>query len=73
MERTRGSLVRTMEAAGVLREMGYPLTSGYLAKLRVTGGGPPFRRISRYPVYEVDDLVNWVRSRTSAKINSTAE
>jgi hypothetical protein len=44
-----------------------------LAKLAVIGGGPPFRRVGRFPVYSKDDLDDWVRSKLSVPMRSTSE
>src|SRR5262249_20610408 len=44
-----------------------------LAKLAVVGGGPPFRRVGRVPLYSQDDLDDWVRSKLSLPMRSTSE
>jgi hypothetical protein len=44
-----------------------------LAKLAVIGGGPPFRRDGRIPLYSVDDLDEWATSRLGALMRSTSE
>jgi hypothetical protein len=44
-----------------------------LAKLAVIGGGPPFRRDGRTPLYSTDDLDQWAISRLSAPMRSTSE
>lgn len=44
-----------------------------LAKLAVVGGGPPFRKAGRIPLYEEDGLDEWARSRIGALIHSTSE
>jgi hypothetical protein len=44
-----------------------------LAKLAVLGGGPPFRRAGRTPLYAKNDLDEWVASKLSPAIRSTSE
>jgi hypothetical protein len=44
-----------------------------LAKLAVVGGGPPFRRIGRVPLYSTDDLDQWVGSKLSEPMRSTSD
>jgi hypothetical protein len=44
-----------------------------LAKYAVLGGGPPFRRDGRVPLYSSDDLDQWVASRLSAPMRSTSD
>jgi hypothetical protein len=44
-----------------------------LAKLAVIGGGPPFRRDGRIPLYSVDDLDRWATSRLGALMRSTSD
>ena len=44
-----------------------------LAKLAVIGGGPPFRRMGRVPLYAEDDLDEWVASKLSAPMRSTSD
>ena len=48
---------RRKAAAAYLREVyGVPCSEGWLAKLAVSGNGPPFRRYARYPFYSQSDL-----------------
>jgi hypothetical protein len=44
-----------------------------LAKLAVIGGGPPFRRMNRVPLYAEDDLDKWVWSKLSVPMRSTSD
>jgi hypothetical protein len=57
------------EAAAFIK--GSPRT---LEKLRVTGGGPPFRKIGSRVIYHIDDLTAWVeaRKRTSTSDQGAA-
>jgi hypothetical protein len=46
---------------------------GTLAKLAVTGGGPPFRLLNRVPLYTPDELDRWVASRLGPRMQSTSD
>lgn len=64
---------RTNEAAEFIRKnANIPCAASYLRKMRVTGGGPAFRYVSRFPVYERDDLLAYIASRTSGLKSSTS-
>lgn len=66
-------LLRRSEASSFLSERGYVIATATLAKLAVIGGGPPFRKFSRVPLYAPDDLVHWATTRTTATRRSTSE
>jgi hypothetical protein len=66
-------LLRRAEAARyVIESWGYPVSPKTLAKLAVVGGGPKFRKASRFPLYETGDLDDWVRSKLSCPVTSTS-
>jgi hypothetical protein len=66
-------LLRTRPAAAYLRErQGYGTPSS-LAKWRVTGEGPPFRRSGRLVLYDPDDIDSWAESKLTAPLRSTSE
>ena len=65
---------RRDDAAAYVREKyGFPCTSKWLAKLAVYGGGPPFRKAGRVPMYPRDGLNLWAESRLGPLVGSTAE
>jgi hypothetical protein len=66
--------LRRNEAAAYLRDR-YSLSCGerYLAKLAVIGGGPAFRKASRWPIYDTADLDEWAKARISPRVHSTSE
>jgi hypothetical protein len=67
-------MLRRVEAAHYVEEnWGYPLSPRTLAKLACIGGGPTFRRASRFPLYEVKDLDQWVRTKLTRPVRSTSE
>ena len=65
---------RRAEAAAYLRERyAIPCSTQHLAKLAVTGKGPSFRRIGRYPIYTEAELDRWANERMTAEVSSTSE
>jgi hypothetical protein len=71
---TDNTPMRRAEAAAYIRETyRLPCADRYLAKLAVTGGGPAFRKASRWPIYDVADLDEWAQSRISPRVHSTSE
>ena len=67
-------MLRRAEAANYVQERwGYPLAARTLAKLACVGGGPVFRRASRYPLYTIDDLDQWVRAKLTRPVRTTSE
>lgn len=66
-------LLRRIEAARHIREKwGYPCSPKTLAKYAVIGGGPPFRKAGRYPLYDTRDLDAWMTDKLSDPIPSTS-
>jgi hypothetical protein len=45
----------------------------YLAKLRHVGGGPPFHKAGRDPLYTIAGLDSYAEGRISGPLNSMAE
>jgi hypothetical protein len=73
-ELTRQRMLRRAEAAEYVRESwGYPLAARTLAKYACIGGGPKFRRASRFPLYNKEDLDAWVRAKLTRPVRSTSE
>lgn len=67
-------LLRRKEASKHLKEMwGVDRAPSTLAKLAVIGGGPPFQRLGRVPLYATDDLNEWIASQLSPPMRSTSE
>jgi len=67
-------MLRRLEAAKHVTETsGMPLSPKTLAKYAVVGGGPPFRKVGRIPLYDPTDLDAWVCSRLSRLVASTSE
>ena len=67
-------LLRRAEAAEHIQQRwGYPCSTRTLAKYAVVGGGPPFRKAGRFPLYHPDDLDGWVGGNLSNLVTSTSE
>ena len=67
-------LLRRAEAATYIQtKWGYPCSPRTLAKYAVTGGGPPFRKAGRYPLYHPDDLDSFISGKLSKLVTSTSE
>jgi hypothetical protein len=67
-------LLRRSEAANyLLHTWAVTCAVGTLAKLAVIGGGPRFSKAGKWPVYAIEDLDEWARSKTSPTVGSTAE
>jgi len=66
-------LLRRAEAAQHIHDKwGYPCSPKTLAKYAVIGGGPPFRKAGRYPLYQPDDLDSWITDKLSDRVTSTS-
>jgi hypothetical protein len=67
-------LLRRVDAAShVQQTWGIPLSPRTLAKLAVVGGGPPYRKAGRFPLYEVEDLDAWAASKLGPKQRSSSD
>lgn len=67
------TLLRRTGAATALTAAGYPTSPATLATKATRGGGPPFRRYGRIPLYQWGDLLDRARSRLSGPIHTTTE
>lgn len=68
-------LLRRTEAAKYVTDTyGFPCSPRTLAKLAcVSSRGPPFRLVSRWPLYPVSGLDEWARSKIGPLVRSTSE
>ena len=57
----------------LLRRHGIKRTVGTLAWLACEGGGPRFRRVGAWPLYDVPDLDKWAEEIMSEPVGSTSE
>lgn len=66
-------LLRRDQVTGYLRETwGIQRTASTLAKLAVVGGGPPFFKDGRWPLYSPEAVDAWARERLGAARASTS-
>ena len=67
-------LMRRADAARYLRDQyGVPCAPTTLAKYACVGGGPPFRKAGKFPIYSREDLDAWANQRLGALVRSTSE
>jgi hypothetical protein len=66
-------LLTRADAARALTEAGYPVRAASLSTWATRGGGPPFRRFGRKPLYKWSDLLSWARSRLSEPMHNTSQ
>jgi hypothetical protein len=67
------ALLKRAAAAEALSASGYPVRPATLATKASRGGGPPFRRFGRIPLYRWADALDWARSRLGPTMRSTSE
>ncbi len=70
---TKPRLRRWEASRHLLSEHGIELAPATLAKLACIGGGPPFQKAGRVPLYPVDLLDEWALARLGAVVRSTSE
>jgi hypothetical protein len=61
------------ETAQYITDHWFPRSSRTLAKLAVTGGGPPFRKAGRVPLYSEGSVDAWAESKLGPLVHSTTE
>jgi hypothetical protein len=66
-------LRRDLAAEYIRTTYGFPCTRSWLAKLASVGGGPAFRKASRFPLYDRADLDAWAQRKIGRRVLSTAE
>ena len=59
-------LLSRQEAASYCQSRGFPVAPASLAKYASVGGGPEFRKFSRFPRYSIEALDAWISSKLSA-------
>jgi hypothetical protein len=67
------TLLRRRPCATALTEAGFQTSAATLATKATRGGGPPFRRFGRVPLYRWGDALEWANSLMSAPMRSTSE
>jgi len=60
------------EAADYLKKLGFKISPATLAKMAVTGDGPPFVKFGRLPLYGPPGLRAWGTGRCTPPLRSTS-
>ena len=60
-------------AAAYIRDTGIPMTKNHLAKLRVLGGGPAFRKAGKHVLYEPPALDRWIEKVVGPSQQNTSQ
>ena len=66
-------LLRRVEAAEYITANYFTCAQQTLAKKAVTGEGPRFKLAGRFPLYSIEHLDEWAKSKISEPVRSTAE
>jgi len=74
MEHQKLKRLRRKEASRYLKEhWGIDRAPSTLAKLATLGGGPPFQKAGRIPLYSTQALDEWANAMLSPPVSSTSE
>jgi len=58
----RDRLLRRAATAEALQALGFPVAAKSLATRATRGGGPPFKRFGRIPLYRWGDCIDWANA-----------
>ena len=64
---------RDSAAAYLTEKWGIPTSPRTLAKQACVGGGPPFRKAGRVPLYADEDLDQYAREKLGPRVLNTSE
>ena len=67
------TLLTRKATAAALTAAGYPVTEKTLATKATRGGGPPFQKFGRVPLYRWCNSLGWARSKLGPLMGSTSE
>ena len=67
------TLLRRDACAAALTEAGFMISPRTLATLACRGGGPPFQKYGRWPLYPWGEALAWAQARLSPLVRSTSE
>ncbi len=65
--------LRRAPFAAALTAAGFPTSPSTLATMATRGGGPPFEKWGRYPLYTWGPGLAWAQARLSKPVSSTSE
>jgi hypothetical protein len=66
-------LLSRKDAAELLTRMGFKISPATLATKATRGGGPTFQSWGNKPLYQIDNLMVWAKSRLKKPRQSTSE
>jgi hypothetical protein len=65
--------LRRDEVARRLSEAGFPVAKSTLECMAVRGGGPPFRKFGRIPLYKLSEALEWAHARMGEAVQNSSE
>jgi hypothetical protein len=65
--------LRRTPFAQALTAAGFPVAPTTLATMASRGGGPPYQKFGRYPIYTFGEGLRWAQSRLSRVVTTTSE
>jgi hypothetical protein len=67
------TLLNRQDTAAALTSIGYFTSPATLATKATRGGGPPFRKFGRKPLYRWGDSLAWAEARLTPPMRTTSE
>jgi hypothetical protein len=67
------TLLSRADTAAALQAAGFKVARSTLNTIACRGGGPPFQKFGKYPLYRWGDALAWAQGRLSAPVRSTSE
>jgi hypothetical protein len=67
------TLLNRQDTAAALTSIGYFTSPATLATKATRGGGPPFRKFGRRPLYRWGDSLAWAEARLTPPMRTTSE
>lgn len=61
------------QTVAALKAVGFPIERATLATMATRGGGPPFQKFGRVPLYRWRAVLAWAQAKLSAPRGSTSE
>jgi hypothetical protein len=69
----RDAKLSRAEIGAALRAAGYRISDATLATKAVRGGGPPFTKFGKWPLYRWGDAHAWAQARETPPKRSTSD
>jgi hypothetical protein len=61
------------DTSAAFKAAGYRVSESTLATMASRGGGPPFMRFGKYPLYRWGDALAWAEGKLRPPVRSTSE